>query len=923
MKWDAKWIWSGQTSGKNQWVCFRKNVYLTSTKRASLRITADSRYWVYINGVECSCGPARGWPEHQPVDTIDVTTFLKSGKNTISVLVNYIGESTSQYINGRGGLLAQVEFSDGTKIQTDETWKCKTHAAFQRALCRINVAQPWLEIFDAAAFPPEWNLPEFDDADWEQAQSIGVAGCEPWPGFRERNVPLFAEKIYDAERVMSYADVKHCGFHACVNVRDNFFPGSTDSVDKAFLGYMAVTIRCKKPCMGTIGLVCRKTPEVTERMKLNGKEIHFPIGESTQSMHLNEGDNFLLIDISGYHQRFSMIYHFQFTEEAELRAPWESESPFVTIGPFQKENLLNIVAINSELDFENRIYRQIWEAGVHDRIDVFREWIQAVDLEHCVMENPHVFLLTDRTLCRHDIRPELDCMLRADQTGVRIEPNGNDRQIVLDFGKEVCGEIRFELEAEQGICVDVDTSECWHQGKFELPPDLNSGFRYYTRAGRQTFKSHLRRGFRYLFFTIRNQTVPINIYRICCCAKEYPVAQRGQFVCSDWELNKIWDISARTVFLCMEDTYTDCPAYEQAYWIGDGRIEALVNYYTYGAYALSANSFSLVIPSLERSFLPEAQVPTGCNTVIPLWSILWMLSCLEYYTYSGDKSGTEELFRAVLTTLDRLNTCRNEKGLIELTGWNMFDWADMDTPIRGVITHQNLFLAIVLDKAAKLATVLDKEGEAQELLYRSRNLKKAIQDNLWDTQKGAFIDSIHSDGTRSSVFSAQTNFLAFLCDDTEEEREQRLLELLLDPPEAFVSVGSPFASFFYYEALEKARQAGKIVEDIRTRWGKMLEYGASSCWETFYGFEKDRITRSHCHGWSSAPGYFLPRLILGVKPTKPGFREFVVEPEECGLQWARGSVPTPYGPIEVSWKKHKGKLELSVRKPPECSWVAN
>ena len=906
---------------KNQWGCFRKSVTLKAIRSGSIRITADSRYWIYINGTECGCGPVRGWPEHQPVDIIDVTTYLKVGKNTIAVLVNYIGESTSQYINGRGGLLAQLEFSDGSKILSDETWKCRTHASFQRSLCRINVAQPWLEIFDAAAFPSDWNLPEFNDADWDQAEIIGEAGCAPWCGFRERGVPFFSEKRYDAERVMSYADVKSCGFHACVNVRDNFFPGSTDSVDKAFLGYLAVIICCKNTCTGTIGLVCRKTPEVPERMKLNGKEINFPIGESVKGIQLKEGDNFLLIDISGYHQRFSMIYHFQFTERVELKAPWESESPFVTIGPFQTENLLNIVAIKSALDYDNPIYQEVWEAGIPSRIDAFRKWIQAVDSEHCVLNNPHIFLMTDQILCRHSLTAELDSMIFPGRTGVRIEPNGNDKQFVLDFGKEVYGEIELYLEAEQGICLDIDTSECWHQDKYELPPDLNSGFRYLTRTGEQAYKSHLRRGFRYLFLTIRNQTAPVDIYRICCCAKEYPVAQRGQFLCSDWELNRIWNISARTVFLCMEDTYTDCPSYEQAYWIGDGRVEALVNYYIYGAYALSANSFSLVIPSLERSFLPEAQVPTGCNTVIPLWSILWMLSCLEYYTYSGDKDVTEKLFQAVLTTLDRLHTCRNQQGLIELTGWNMFDWADMDTPINGVITHQNVLLAIVLDKASKLAALLDKEEEAEKFSIRGKNLKEAINANLWDIQQGAFIDSIHSDGIRSSVFSVQTNFLAYLCDCADEERKQRLQKLLVDPPEEFVSIGSPFASFFYYEALEKANQAEKIVEDIRSRWGKMLEFGASSCWETFYGFEKNRITRSHCHGWSSAPGYFLPRLILGVKPIKPGFREFVVEPKVCGLNWAQGRVPTPFGPIEVSWEKNKGKLELSVRTPPECSWI--
>ena len=71
-----------------------------------------------------------------------------------------------------------------------------------------------------------------------------------------------------------------------------------------------------------------------------------------------------------------MIYHFQFTERVELKAPWESESPFVTIGPFQTENLLNIVAIKSALDYDNPIYQEVWEAGIPSRIDAFRKWME-------------------------------------------------------------------------------------------------------------------------------------------------------------------------------------------------------------------------------------------------------------------------------------------------------------------------------------------------------------------------------------------------------------------------------------------------------------------------------------------------------------------------------------------------------------------
>lgn len=51
--------------------------------------------------------------------------------------------------------------------------------------------------------------------------------------------------------------------------------------------------------------------------------------------------------------------------------------------------------------------------------------------------------------------------------------------------------------------------------------------------------------------------------------------------------------------------------------------------------------------------------------------------------------------------------------------------------------------------------------------------------------------------------------------------------------------------------------------------------------------------------------------VLGVKPTAPGFAKVLIEPKWADLEFARGTVPTPKGPIEVSWQKNKA-LEISI-----------
>ena len=50
--WTAKWIWDNENLTKeNVWMCFNKNISLEEVpKELIASISADSKYWLYING---------------------------------------------------------------------------------------------------------------------------------------------------------------------------------------------------------------------------------------------------------------------------------------------------------------------------------------------------------------------------------------------------------------------------------------------------------------------------------------------------------------------------------------------------------------------------------------------------------------------------------------------------------------------------------------------------------------------------------------------------------------------------------------------------------------------------------------------------------------------------------------------------------
>ena len=74
-------------------------------------------------------------------------------------------------------------------------------------------------------------------------------------------------------------------------------------------------------------------------------------------------------------------------------------------------------------------------------------------------------------------------------------------------------------------------------------------------------------------------------------------------------------------------------------------------------------------------------------------------------------------------------------------------------------------------------------------------------------------------------------------------------------------------------------------------------------------------TLSFCHAWSAQGSWALQRYLLGLYPATPGWREFGVAPVASPLEWARGEVITPHGPIRAEIEFHKGISRGKVQHP--------
>ena len=975
----SRWIWHPDLRGDelDTRVCFRRTVeipahFLRGQTAAQLRITADSRYVVWIDGVRLGEGPPRYWPWRRHVDEYAVGGLLVPGACTIAAMVHSVGTATSSYVPGRGGLLAELVVDGKALLSTDASWETFIHPAYEQGPPRINVSQAFVERFDARRDPVDWQrggaAPEGDkpspaaEVALRAALELGppepatVTGPMGSPtrrlstaavdrhaqaaSFTLGKIPPLREEVRSAQTVRHVRDVAGEPETLSIDFKRAFFPDDRSTEDKLQVGAVAVGVFAPTTHRVRIVRKNRRWPYETERFWVNGREFHLRPHTWGADLELQEGPNLVLFDVSGAYQRFWIDVILLSDGGARFHAldPL-TELPAAAFGPFDHADIGNIVCAEGfAVNEDAPAYRALQEAR------------SAADLlQHADCFKP----LAENELCRDNAKLALEFRqygghrpILAVESPLRFDLSKGAVETHLDFGDEVSGFLELEIEAPEGTRIDGVVCEYHDEDHPELPDDLNNWFRYTSSAGRRSYRSTLRRGFRHLFLSVyppaeavsatdnagraaaggavagppRAAAPPhIVLYRVVCRERLYPRPVQGEFSCSDRQLTEIYNMSKRTVALCMEDTFVDCPGFEQALWIGDTRNSALMAYTLFGSYKLGRNSLTTAAYSLLRSALPESHVPSGVPLVLTAWSLLWMIACEEYVLHSGDTEFVTEIAPWLVEAAASIRGHINERDLLEISAWNMLDWAPMDTPYHGVVTHQNMLAVWALRSAARLLN--EMTGDQQEAVARMRSAADrtadAINKHLWDDENAAYVDAIHADGSPSTVHSVQTHLMGLLSGVVPEGRRSHVEALVEFPPESFVVIGSPFMSFFLFRHLSDRQRYSAVLTAIREGWGAMIEEGSTTCWETFRGFYTDRLTRSYCHAWSSAPAWYLPEVVLGIRRLAPAWREVEVKPHLGDLDWAEGSVVTPQGPIFVRWRKRTdGAVDLKVVAPP-------
>ncbi|THF83245.1 alpha-L-rhamnosidase-related protein [Cohnella fermenti] len=357
------------------------------------------------------------------------------------------------------------------------------------------------------------------------------------------------------------------------------------------------------------------------------------------------------------------------------------------------------------------------------------------------------------------------------------------------------------------------------------------------------------------------------------------------------DLRELDRISVRTLQDCMQTVFEDGPKRDRRLWIGDLRLQALVNYETFRNMDLVKRCLYLFaglrLPGGQVSAcVYEKPEPSADDIYLYDYSLFFIAALHDYYEASGDRATLEELWPIALEqvhlSLERLD----ERGLVkDDPSWYCFtDWHDdlnKQASAQAVLIY-GMKRAVAIadwlggasgDRAGReTASAQERkeaqaqaEAEAEAEAYRKQAdaLRKQIDrvsaaalEHLRDPETGFF-----ASGAGRQVSWASQVWMV-LADVLPREENAALLDrLFADNPE--VRPMTPYMFHHLVEALLAAGRREKALEQMRAYWGEMARDGADTFWEVYNPSDKNNspygsnLINSYCHAWSCTPAYLI------------------------------------------------------------------
>ena len=419
---------------------------------------------------------------------------------------------------------------------------------------------------------------------------------------------------------------------------------------------------------------------------------------------------------------------------------------------------------------------------------------------------------------------------------------------------------------------------------------------YITRSGQQCYEHLPWMNGEYMYYIAEPG---VDITRVQFRETGYDTSLSGWFRCDDPLLNEYWQKAQRTLYVCMRDTWMDCPDRERAQWIGDEVHEQMEAFY-----ALSPSSWQLS----RKGFLEFANwaAPDG-SLYAPVPCSNWYKELAQqslaaagwfgfrdYWFYSGDDSFIPEVYPALHKYLhETWKTDADDLPIEQKGGWN---WADAGRNIdKTALLHPWYYLALKGEQA--LGGEIDKIDDVGIDESMMDRLKESYNRLYWTGTcyktpgyEGPADDRVQALAVVSGLAGPDKYPAILKVLDERREAETYLMRYVLD---AYYVMGKP------EKGLQRLREYIPQVmkEDYSTLWEHRGHKNSSN------------------HAWSGHGIIIMSQRIAGIEPLKPGFKEFAVRPQMASLKHVECGLETAYGTIAVVLDRKGRRISATITVP--------
>jgi arylsulfatase A-like enzyme len=519
---------------------------------------------------------------------------------------------------------------------------------------------------------------------------------------------------------------------------------------------------------------------------------------------------------------------------------------------------------------------------------------------------------------------------------------------LLDFGKAAFATLALDYEAQEAETLTIRLGEQLEDGRINTEPQGNIRFQEVELAvkpGQQHYQISLPADERntkpqavalpdsfpvllpFRYAEIQNASSEIEAEYVTQLAYfTYFEEDQSSFSSSDTILNQIWDLCKYSIkATSFAGLYVDGDR-ERIPYEADAYINQLSHYAVDREYPIARRTIEY--------FMEHPTWPTE-------WQLHVALMFYQDYMYTGNteliEKYYEELKHKTLVELARPDgLISSEKATPEFmqklgfkdpdvkmrdivdwppaqkdTGWKLateegerdgFVFMPINTVINSLF-YQNMLIM------TEFADLLGKTDEALEFELMAAKVKKAVNEKLFDKEKGRYVDG---EGTPHASLHANMMPLAF--NMVPEEHIPSVVEFIKSRGMACSVYGAQYLMDGLYHAGAEDYALELMTATHDRSWWNMIAIGSTitlEAWDMKYKPNADWN-----HAWGAVPGNIIARKMWGIAPKTPGATLVDIHPQLGSLTSSEIAAPFLNGVVKASYQKANARLQRYVFELP-------